>query len=138
MTLDGRIQNLIHIRLSGNESIMWIDDGIQEMYPLIPGRFFHGEHYGIILKIDTKLGQGEFIYRTQNKINSIGIEGNRWNDLKIFEYRKYHPWLFTYDGKFKSNASYHYYSKRDKDNVYGCYDFNCDCFNEYFTLSRRR
>jgi len=120
------LKNPISIKIAMNpeKSVILKDENIQENFPLYPGAMIRGEHYGFILIIEHDGKRKEIIYQTQNKIDAIGIEGNIYEDLKIFECGKYHPWLFTFNGKFKNASSYNQYSKRDKAFVEDCYRLN--------------
>ena len=134
------LKNPINIKIARNpeESVIVKDENIQENYPLYPGVMLGTEHYGFILTIDTDNGQKEMIYPTQNRIDAVGIEGNAYNDLKIFEKGKYHPWLFTFDGKLKNKSSYNQYSKRDVGYVEELYHLNSENSEYCFTLKKKK
>ena len=102
------LKNPLCVKIARNpeESVILKDELVQQDYPLYPGVMLGDEHYGFVLIIDTDKGQKEVYYPTQNRIDAIGIEGNEFGDLKVFENGKYHSWLFTYNGKFKEEASY--------------------------------
>ena len=114
------------VKISRNpEKSVIIRDKNSDDIPLHPGAMIGDVHYGFILIIDTDKVQKEIAYPTQNRIDAIGIEGSSWlNDLKIFENGKYHPWLFTYDGKFKQEASYNPHSRRDIEFISNCDNLN--------------
>lgn len=134
------LMNPVSIKISRNpeESVILKDENINQDYPLYPGAMLGTVHYGFILIIDTAKGQKEVVYPTQNRIDAVGIEGNVVGDLKVFENGKYHPWLFSYDGKFKKEASYNPYSRRDKEFVEDCYGLN-ETTSEYcFTLQKKQ
>ena len=114
------------------------DELVKKDYPLCPGVMLGTLHYGFILMFDTEHGKKEVVYPTQNRIDAIGIEGYCYNDLKVFENGKYHPWLFTFDGKFKKQASYNQYSKRDKKFVEEVYDLNESKDQDIFTLQKKK
>jgi len=107
--------NPIRIKIAKNpqESAILKDEIITKDYPLHPGAKLGDVHYGFILMIDTDQGSKEVIYPTQNKLCAVAIEGSIWDDLKVFEDGKYHPWLFGRGGEFKQEASYNPYSRCD-------------------------
>lgn len=111
--------NPIKIRITRNpeKSVILKDENIKDDYPLYPGAVIGDIHYGFVLIIDTEKGQKEVTYFTQNRIDAVGIEESICGDLKIYERGKYHPWVFTYDGNFKKEASYNPYSRKDKEFV---------------------
>lgn len=116
--------NPIRIKIAKNpqESVILKDETVTEDSPLHPGAVLMGNpHYGFILMIDTDEGPKEVVYPTQNRIYAAGIEGSIYEDLKVFEDGKYHPWLFENNGKLKQKASYNPYSRRDKAFVAGHY-----------------
>lgn len=128
----------IKIALDPEESVILKDDDVQENYPLFPGVMLGTEHYGFVLLIDSANGQKEIIYPTQNRIEAVGIEKSTYHsELKIFEKSKYHPWVFTPDGKFKSESSYNQYSRRDKLFVKECYGLN-ENSSECFHLQKKK
>lgn len=134
------LMNPLNIKISRNpeESVILKDENIKEDYPLYPGAMLGTVHYGFILIIDTDKGQKEVVYPTQNGIDAVGIEGDIYGDLKVFENGKYHPWIFGYDGKFKKEASYNQYSTRDKAFVEDCYGLN-ETNSEYcFALQKKK
>lgn len=133
------LKNPISIKIARNpeESVILKDENIQENYPLCPGAMLGTVHYGFVLIIDTLKGQKEVVYPTQNRIDAVGIEGDICGDLKIFEKGKYHPWLFTFDGKLKNESSYNQYSKRDKAFVEDCYGLN-EIPSGCFTLQKKK
>lgn len=134
------LMNPLNIKISRNpeESVILKDENIKEDYPLYPGVMLGNVHYGFILIIDTDKGQKEVVYPTQNRIDAVGIEGNIYGDLKVFENGKYHPWLFGYDGKFKKEASYNQYSRRDKAFVEDCYGLNETNTKYCFALQKKK
>ncbi len=134
------LKNPLCVKIARNpeESVILKDELVQQDYPLYPGAILGTEHYGFILIIDTDKGQKEVFYPTQNRIDAIGIEGNEFGDLKIFENGKYHPWLFSYDGKFKQEASYNPYSRRDKAFVEDVYGLNMKDAVDRFTLKMKK
>ena len=103
MNLEVKMQNPICIKLGKNSNVILADENRKEEYPLVPGAMFGGEHYGFIIISDCNGKQRECFYPTQCRIEAIGIEGDV---LKIFEEGKDYSWVFTYDGKLKSQASY--------------------------------
>lgn len=134
------IKNPLYIKISKNpkESVILKDENSDKDYPLHPRAIIGTVHYGFILIIDTNDGQKEVICPTQNRIDAVGIEGNYDGDLKIFENGKYHPWLFTYDGKFKQQSSYNPYSRMDKQFVGECYNLNESSSKDCFTLAKKK
>lgn len=134
------LKNPISVMISWNpeESVILKDEYIQENYPLNPGVMLGGIHYGFIFIVNTPKGQKEIIYPTQNRIEAIGIEGNYCDgDIKVFEKGKYHPWIFSFEGKFKQESSYNEYSRRDKkfvEDYYGLNSQEADCF----TLQKKK
>ena len=112
MDIEAKIQDPMD-----TENVILTDVINKQNNPLVPGAMFGGNHYGFILMTDTHKEQKEVYYPTQNKIDEIGIERNEFGDLKVFENRKYHPWLFTYNEKFKQETTYNPYSIRYKSFV---------------------
>ena len=129
------LKNPLCVKIARNSerSVILKDEFVKQDYPLYPGAIFETEHYGFVLIIDTDKGQKEVYYPTQNRVNAIGIAGGELGDLKVFENGKYHPWLFSYDGNFKQEASYNLYSISDKAFVESVYGLNMKdavaCFN---------
>lgn len=122
----------IKISIDPSKSVILKDDFISQDYPLHPGVMLGTEHYGFIIITEKNGVQKETLYQTQNPIAILGIEGDIMEDLKIFEHGKYHPWLFTYSGNFKSKAAYNPYSKRDTQYLEENYNIDnpdTDCFN---------
>lgn len=132
--------NPIHIKIAKNpeESVILKDEVVQENYPLHPGAVFGGIHYGFVLLIDTDEGPKEIVYPTQNRLYAAGIEKDAFNDLKIFENGKYHPWVFSPDGELKKSSSYNELSKADKEYVQECYDLNQNSADPFFTIQRKK
>lgn len=110
------LKNPVSIKIAEDpkKSVILRDDNIEEDYPIYPGAVLGSVHYGFILIMDTEKGQREIIYPTQNSIYGVGIEGTPNDDLKIFEKDKYHPWVFSLDGKLVNESSYNPFSLRDK------------------------
>ncbi len=137
---ESKLERPLRIQISANpqKSMILQDEWIKKDYPLYPGVMLGSIHYGFILIFDTEYGKKEVVYPTQNRIDAIGIEGNYFNDLKVFENGKYHPWLFTYDGKFKKQASYNRYSKNDKVFVKGAYELGMKNNTDRFTLETKK
>lgn len=135
-----KLENPVRVKISLNpeESMILQDEIVKKDYPLCPGVMLGTLHYGFILMFDTEYGKKEVVYPTQNRIDAIGIEGHYNNDLKVFEKGKYHPWVFTFDGKFKKQASYNQYSKRDKKFVEEVYDLNESKNQDIFTLQKKK
>ena len=133
------LMNPINIKIANNpqKSVILKDENIKEDYPLHPGAVLSGVHFGFILIIDTDKGQKEIVYPTQNNLYAVAIEGNCYDDLKVFENGKYHPWLFSYNGKFKQKASYNPYSRRDIKFIEDHYDLNKVNFDDCFTTDGR-
>ena len=138
MNLEAKMQDPICIKIGKDSNVILADEECKEGHPLVPGAMFGGEHFGFILIFDTEHGKREVVYPTQNRIDAIGIEGHCYNDLKVFENGKYHPWVFTFDGKFKKQASYNQYSKRDKKIVEEVYDLNESKDQDIFTLQKKK
>lgn len=141
-TGEPKLENPLRVRISidseKEQSMILQDELTKKDYPLCPGVILGTIHYGFILMFDTEHGKKEVVYPTQNRIDAIGIEKNCYNDLKVFENGKYHPWVFTFDGKFKKQASYNQYSKRDKkfiEEVYGLNEFQNE---DIFTLRKKK
>lgn len=111
----------IQIALDPTKSTIMKDESVCYDYPLYPGAMLGSVHYGFILVIETEEGLKEVAYPTQNRIDAIGIDGSFYDDLKVFEVGKYHPWLFTYNGVLKEKGSYNPYSRRDKEFIKECY-----------------
>lgn len=128
----------VQISLDPEKSMILQDEFVKKDYPLCPGVMLGTLHYGFILIFNTEHGKREVVYPTQNRIDAIGIEGHCYNDLKVFENGKYHPWVFTFDGKFKKQASYNQYSKRDKKFVEEVYDLNESKDQDIFTLQKKK
>lgn len=120
------LKNPISIRIAKNpeESMILKDEIVKKNYSLHPGAVFRDVHYGFILIIDTEHGQKEVVYPTQSRIYAAAAERNPYDDLKILEDGKYHPWLFDCKGKLKQEASYNLYSRRDNEFVVEHYDLN--------------
>lgn len=133
------LKNPISIKISKDSfnSVILKDKFIDKDYSLYPGAIIGGEHYGFILLIDTEKGTKKRIYPTQNRIDAIGIEGNVFGDLKVYENGKYHPWVFTCEGNFEKTSSYNPVSKKDKDFVEDCYGLNTEN-KEYYTLQKKK
>lgn len=133
-------KNPLRVKIVENseKSMILKDEFILQDFPLYPGIVLGTEHYGFILIIDVNGRQKEVYYPTQNKIDSIGIEGDVFGDLKVFEYGKYHPWIFSSDGEFKQEASYNPYSRRDRAFVEDVYDLNMEEATDRFTLSVKK
>lgn len=134
------LKNPLSVKISKNpeESIILKDETIKEDYPLYPGVVLETEHYGFILIIDTDEGQREVYYPTQNRIDAIGIEGNVFGDIKVFESGKYHPWLFSNDGEFKQEASFNPHSRKDKDFIEEVYSTDMEDAVNRFALKTRK
>lgn len=134
------LKNPLSIKISKNpeESIILKDETIKEDYPLYPGVVLETEHYGFILIIDTDEGQREVHYPTQNRIDAIGIEGNAFGDIKVFESGKYHPWLFSNDGEFKLEASFNPHSRKDRDFIEEVYSTDMEDAVNRFALKTRK
>ena len=111
MNIETKIENPVRIRLSDTENVVLADEVNKQNNSLVPGVMFGGSHYGFLLITDMNEKQKEMVYPTQCRIDAVGIEGGI---LKVFEEGKYHPWLFTYNGEFKQEASYNPYSRKDK------------------------
>jgi hypothetical protein len=109
------IKNPINIKISkrASDSVILKDINVDTCYPIYPGVLLGEEHYGFIFIIDSKDCQKELFYPTQNKIDALGCDNGFYDDLKIYEEGKYFPWVFSYDGKLKSKASYNKYSRND-------------------------
>ena len=138
MNLEAKMQDSICIKIGKDSNVILEDEENKEEHPLVPGAMFGGEHFGFIIISDNNGKQRECFYPTQNRIEAIGIEGHCYNDLKVFENGKYHPWVFTFDGKFKKQASYNQYSKRDKKFVEEVYDLNESKDQDIFTLQKKK
>ena len=134
------LKNPLSVKISKNpeESVILKDETIKEDYPLYPGVVLETEHYGFILIIDTDEGQREVYYPTQNRIDAIGIEGNAFGDIKVFESGKYHPWLFSNDGKFKQEASFNPHSRKDRDFIEEVYSTDMEDAVNRFALKTRK
>ena len=134
------LKNPLSVKISKNpeESEVLKDETIKEDYPLYPGVVLETEHYGFILIIDTDEGQREVHYPTQNRIDAIGIEGNAFGDIKVFESGKYHPWLFSNDGKFKQEASFNPHSRKDRDFIEEVYSTDMEDAVNRFALKTRK
>ena len=135
-----KLENPLKVKISSDpeKSMVLHDELIKKDYPLCPGVMLGTVHYGFILIFDTENGKKEVVYPTQNRVDSIGIEGDCYNDLKVFENGKYHPWVFTYDGKFKKQASYNQYSRRNKKFVEEVYELNESRDQDIFTLQMKK
>lgn len=113
----------VHIKLSKipEKSVILRDERIHRDYPLSPGLILGEEIYGFILVIENEDGkiEKEIEYPTQNIIHGISCDSKygNFNDLKIFEEGKYHPWVFTPTGEFKEAASYNEFSRRDLEYI---------------------
>lgn len=134
------LMNPLNIKISKNpeKSVILKDGDIKKDYSLYPGAILGNVHYGFILTIDTDEGQKEVAYPTQNRIDAVGIEGDICGDLKIFEKGKYHPWIFGYDGEFKSESSYNPYSRRDKAFIEDVYGLDMEDAVESFKLKTKK
>lgn len=134
------LKNPLSVKISKNpeESVILKDETIKEDYPLYPGVVLETEHYGFILIIDTDEGQREVHYPTQNRIGAIGIEGNVFGNIKVFESGKYHPWLFSNDGEFKQEASFNPHSRKDKDFIEEVYSTDMEDAVNRFALKTRK
>ena len=134
------LKNPLSVKISKNpeESVILKDETIKEDYPLYPGVVLETEHYGFILIIDTDEGQREVYYQTQNRIDAIGIEGNAFGDIKVFESGKYHPWLFSNDGEFKQEASFNPHSRKDRDFIEEVYSTDMEDAVNRFALKTRK
>ena len=134
------LKNPLSVKISKNpeESEILKDETIKEDYPLYPGVVLETEHYGFILIIDTDEGQREVHYPTQNRIDAIGIDGNAFGDIKVFESGKYHPWLFSNDGKFKQEASFNPHSRKDRDFIEEVYSTDMEDAVNRFALKTRK
>lgn len=134
------LKNPLRVKISRNpqKNVILKDELIKQDLPLYPGTMLGTEHYGFILMIDTDKGQKEVFYPTQNRIDAIGIEKNEFGDLKVFENGKYHPWIFSCNGKFKQEASYNPYSKKDKVFVEDIYGLNMEEIADCFTLKMKK
>lgn len=104
----------INIAKSPEQSVILKDERIKKDYSLYPGLVLGNVHFGFILVVNTEEGEKEIAYPTQNRITAIGCEHSFFDDLRIFEDGKYHPWLFSHDGKLKKEAAYNPYSRRDE------------------------
>lgn len=135
-----KLENPLKVKISKKpeQSMILKDEYVIKDYSLCPGAIIGTVHYGFILIFDTENGEKEVVYPTQNRIDAIGIEGNCYNDLKVFENGKYNPWVFTFDGKFKKQASYNQYSKKDKEFVEEVYDLNEAQDKDIFTLQIKK
>lgn len=133
------LKNPVNIKIARDSanSVILKDDDNKEEYPLFPGAILGTENYGFVLVIDTKKGQKEMVYPTQNRIDAIGIDGNVENDIKIFEEGKYNPWVFTCDGILKSEASYNPYSRRDNEYIKECCNLD-EKTSDGFTLQKKK
>lgn len=133
------VKNPISIKISRKpeESMILKDEVIGEDYPLFPGAMIGTENYGFVLIIDTDKGQKEVVYPTQNRIQALGMK-EWYGDIEIHEEGKYHPWLFTYEGKFKEKASYNEHSRRDRAFIEDCYGLNSSEVEEYFTVQKKK
>lgn len=125
--------NPVRVRISSSpEKSKILGDTPDDIeYPLYPGAMLGGIHYGFVIIKGEEGSEVEFAYPTQNNIDALGIEGNFYSDLKIFEHGKYHPWVFSFDGKLKSESSYNQYSRRDVafvEEEYGLNDSSKDSF----------
>lgn len=135
------LKNPLCIKISENleKSVILKDETIQQDYPLLyPGVMLGTEHYGFVLILDTNDAKKEIHYPTQNRIDAISIEEDEFGDLKVFENGKYNPWLFSYDGKFKQEASYNPYSRRDKAFVEEQYGLNIEDTVDHFNLKIKK
>lgn len=134
------LKNPLSVKISKNpeESVILKDETIKEDYPLYPGVVLETEHYGFILIIDTDEGQREVYYPTQNRIDAIGIDGNAFGDIKVFESGKYHPWLFSNDGEFKQEASFNPHSRKDRDFIEEVYSTDMEDAVNRFALKTRK
>lgn len=112
---DSIILDPICLKISRNpkESVILGNDSIKKEYPLNPGAIIGDIHYGFVLIIDTLNGQKEVVYPTHNIIDAVGVENGEFGDIKIYEKGKYQPWIFTYDGKLKKEASLEFSSNND-------------------------
>ena len=137
--VEPKLENPLRVKISlyPKKSMVLQDKLIKRNYPLCPGVMLGTVNYGFILIFDTKYGKKEVVYPTQNRIDAIVQESYR-GDLKVFENGKYHPWVFTYDGKFKNQASYNQYSKRDKKFVEEVYELNESRDQDIFTLQMKK
>lgn len=113
---DYKVDNPISIRIKEDptQSVVIFDkpDG-QDEYPLAPGVMIGALHYGFILVIDTENGEKEIVYPTQGNIDGVGTDSEFYTDFRVFENGKYHPWVFSSEGKLIKKASYNAYSKKD-------------------------
>ena len=142
-----RLENPLRVQISldPEKSMILHDEIIKKDYPLYPGVMLGTIHYGFILIFDTEHGKKEVVYPTQNRIDAIGMEDDHCDDedeyckvLKVFENGKYHPWVFTYNGKFKKQASYNQYSRRDKKFVEEVYGLNESRDQDIFNLQLKK
>ncbi len=128
----------IKIAMDPEKSVILKDENIQKDYPLHPGVMLGTEHYGFILKIETEKCTKEVIYPTQNRIDAIGCQESFFVDLKVYEKGKYNPWVFSFDGKLKSESSYNKYSKRDQAFVEENYELNEKASEYCFVLKSKK
>ena len=133
------LMNPISIRIEKNpeKSKILKDDIVDKDYPLHPGAVFGDVHYGFILIIDTDHGQKEVVYPTQTKLYAAATEGAFYEDLKIFEDGKYHPWRFDCNGDLKEIASYNPYSRRDQEYVEDHYGLSGAEAEEFFKIQKK-
>ena len=130
--------NPVRIRIAKDpEKSLILRDGVSDCdYPLYPGAMLGGKQYGFLLQIERDGEPKEVAYPTQNRIEAVGIEGHHEGDLKIFEEGKYHPWVFTFNGKLKNESSYNQYSR--KDISYVRERFGLDGVEDHFQLQKKK
>lgn len=106
MLMDAKILNPICIKLGKTSNVLLVSDNddsekSNEVYDLVPGIMFKGDHYGFILIVDYNGKQKEFVYLTQCKIDAVGLNNGH---LNIFEEGKKKAWKFDKTGKLEKSA----------------------------------
>lgn len=132
-TSDPLLLNPVRIRIYDDpeKSRILGDDPGDIEYPLYPGAMLGSLHYGFVIIKGEDGSEVEQAYPTQNRIDTVGIEGSSHGDLKVFEDGKYNPWRFTFNGELIEKSSYNPLSKRDKefaDTEFGLSDTSKDSF----------
>ena len=126
----------LRIAMDPEKSVIELEDG--EKYPLFPGVMLDSLHYGFILLIETLEGVREIKYPTQCRIDAVGCDTNFYDDIKVFENGKYHPWKFGFDGKFKEIARFNLMSRRDQNFIKEIRDLNSEGVKDAFTLQKKK
>ncbi len=114
MNIEAKVKNPIRIRLKKNKSVILKTANWDTDYPLNPGVVLGGEHYGFIVIIDYNNTQKEIVYKTQCKLQMLGIENGK---LKVYEEYKKTPWIIDQKTGTSEKSAYNAFTNEGLDKI---------------------